>query len=582
VPVGVSILVVLRRLEGPSHNVLPQALIGCTTILFVLAAYLLRFHPEQIEGSPARIGILVLTLFGLTLTLVHVESIRPLVTLPYDLANWSEPEFVVDIIKWRTGAPLYGSPDDSNSNSYTFLAPALTYFLARVAGHPQSIPMYRLIQQIYLALSALLAAAAAWNLLLISDPNRLPRMKWLWLAFFSMAAFLIAGNPQTGAYNIVLHNEALGWLVSTFAFWLLTQYFVSRSTLWLWIMAGVPPLGFLTKQYLAVWALIYAVAIWFEGRLSRRNVILFGGSCFAAVLATIGICVIVWGANFRYWVFQVLGNHAPRLSWILYRFSDASPYLALGLFGGLVLLRGPAAARMLSLWVGWIVMVLPALYTSGITFAPTHLGPATMVGACFGLAAIARLFPGEGTRDHQPAQQWLTAGLVVGLVVSYFAGLGYLQPTDFSVSPDLSRYVRSIEKQFEGLPVQKVLLDTGDWIYLRHDVLMKDRGPLLAMHRVPHYGLNERLRNQEYSRILLAKDRKGRYEYDPDLSRGITRELQAHYHEICRIPGVEHLWANAWLAEIVVLEPLPASTHGGMGVVAESPSSKTGLSLCVN
>jgi hypothetical protein len=281
-----------------------------------------------------------------------------------------------------------------------------------------------------------------------------------------------------------------------------------------------------------------------------------------ALGATISICLLIWGSNFRYWVFDVLGNHTPRLTWIVYRFSDASLYLALGLLGGLVLLRGPQAFRMLALWAGWVVMVLVALYTSGITFVPSHLGPATIVGACFGMAAVAKLLLWGDAPNNHPSHEWLVTGIILGLVLSYFAGLGYFQPRDYSISSDVSRYVRSIEKQYEGVPVQQVLMDTGDWIYLRNDVLMKDRGPLLAMHRVPHYGLIERIRNQEYARILLGRDRNGSYEYDPDKTKGITNELLAQYQEVCRIPGVEQVWTNAWLNEIVVLEPLGAGARG--------------------
>jgi hypothetical protein len=565
-PAVAALVVTLGRLEGPRHNLLPQALMGSGIVLFLLAAVLLRFGADAFRAVPPNLGVVVLTLVALVLTGVYANNMRPLLALRYDLAEWCEPEFVVDVIKWHTGSPLYGPPDDSNTNSYTFLAPALTYGLARLAGHPQSIPTFRWIQQLYLLLAALLATSSTWQLLRISIPGRLPSPRWLWLSFFTLAAFLIAVNPQTGAYNTVLHNDSLAWLASTFAFWLLTKYSVSGNTRWLWALALMSGLGFLVKQELAVWAAAAFLAVWIDGRLPFRRLLAFGAACFASLGAAIGLCLAIWGRNFGYWVFEVLSHHVVRLSWIANRFSDASFYLALGLFGGLVLLRGPEFPRLFGLWVGWGVILLPALYTSGITFAPTHLGPATIVGTCFGLAALAKLWPRGDAPDPPPPQQWIATTLGVALVLCYFSGLNYLRPEDLSISPDFYRYVRAIEKEFEGLPVQRVLLDTGDWIYLQHDVLMKDRGPILAMHRAPHFGLIQRIQNREYARILVRKKPNGAFDYDPDSSKGIGAALREDYREVCRIPGVRDMKNWALLKDIYVYQPI---LPGGAG--ASSP-----------
>src|ERR1700693_5158087 len=123
-------------LKGPAQNLAPQALLGGAVVLIVLAAWLLRFHADDLPPAPARAGIVFLALFALALTGVYFASIRGLLAMPYDLASWSEPMLLVDIVKLRTGTPLYLPPGDSNSNVYTFLAPVVTYWLARLAGHP--------------------------------------------------------------------------------------------------------------------------------------------------------------------------------------------------------------------------------------------------------------------------------------------------------------------------------------------------------------------------------------------------------------------------------------------------------------
>ncbi len=153
-------LVLAGKLHGPARNLGLQAVLGGATVLVALAGYLLRYHSEIFRSSPSRIGLPLLTLLALALTGLYAVRVYQLLTLPYDLASWTETFFITDIIKLRTGTSLYLPPDDSNSSVYTPGAPAVSYFLAWVFGRTASIPFYSLLQQFYLVLAAIAAAAA--------------------------------------------------------------------------------------------------------------------------------------------------------------------------------------------------------------------------------------------------------------------------------------------------------------------------------------------------------------------------------------------------------------------------------------
>ena len=109
-----------------------------------------------------------------------------------------------------------------------------------------------------------------------------------------------------------------------------------------------------------------------------------------------------------------------------------------------------------------------------------------------------------------------------------------------------------------------MLLDIGDWYYLQHGVLMKDRATTLTSHRTPHYGLLERVRNQEYSRILVHLVSGKVYSYDMGKGDAFQKEILAHYREVRRIPRVAGMECRMYywmmLSEISVLEPIPQAS----------------------
>lgn len=559
---GVIGLTLSGRLHGPQRNLLPQALLGGAMALFVLAAYVLRYHSGSFRPAPARLGIAALTVLALGLCGLYFVRNRPVLTLPYDLGGWSESYFLTDIIKWRTGTPLYTAPEDSNSGTYTPGAPAVSYFLARMLGRADSIRTYRFLMQMYLVFAALFAGAATWTLLRIADPDRFPRVSRLWLPFFIFVSFLVATNSETNAFNIFLHNDPLSILVSSIAFWVLTQFAFSQNPRWLAAMAVLPALGFLVKQYLAIFAAVYVVYMWLDGKSSLRRVVTFGAISFAILGATIASGFLIWGDAYRYWVFEIMGAHIVSFVKLNERFADAAWTVLLGLSAGLVLLRGERFPRLFALWAGWLVMTLGGIYTSGITYSPTHLGPASMVGASFALIALATLWPSSDEPGSSPPIQWFQ---VVGgflAVLAVFAGMGFTRLPRLTVEPDLARYVSEIEREFKGLPADRVLLDIGEWIYLRENVLMKDRMAILDTHRKPHYGLLERIRRREYARVLVHLQANKNFSYEIGDERGIQKALLLNYREVRRIPAIQGMerWRfySMSMSEIVVLEPAPA------------------------
>jgi hypothetical protein len=550
----------MGRLSGPAHNVIPQILVAGSMALFLLTAVLVRHYGHRLPPAPSWLGPAILAAMSLGLSILYVRRFLAYFTLPYDLASWSEPMFIVDVLKWRTGSALYLPPGDSNSTPYTFLSPAITYWLAWLFGKSTSIPAFRLIQQLYLASAALIATFAARDLFRLAAPDPTRKLPRLWGVAFFGVLFLLATNPRTGVFNIFLHNDPLSLLVTAAALWVLLRHAATGEVRWLWVMAVIPTLGFFVKQYLVIWAAVYVVYLLLEGDQPLRRAMVFTSACFGILLAAIAACVAAWRPSFTYWIYEIMGAHVVTAAQMLDRFSEAAWLLFPGLFGGWILLREGGDRRLLGVWIGWLVMTLAGVYTSGITFHPAHLGPSTIVAGCFGLAALAKLWSEAEPEKRSLAHGWLQVGLCAVTAVLVFAGLGLVRRPGAETSSDVDRYAKAIEQEFQDLPPQRVLLDLGDWIYLREGIVMKDRAPILVTHRVPHYSdFLDRLRRQEYARILVHYLPDGKLQYDLGGKRGIENELRLHYHEVRRIPaarGVEN-WLYSWmmLGDIGVFEP---------------------------
>jgi hypothetical protein len=548
------------KLYGPQRNLVPQAILGGGIILLALVGYVLRYWPGQFRLAPSRVGLALLVVAALALCGVYFFYVRPIISLHYDLASWSEGYFVNDVNKWHAGARLYVTPQDSNSSVYTPAAPMLTYFVASALRHPTSIHFYRLILQCYLLLSALFAAGAAWHLVCLAMPERSPTLSRWWIVFFALASFLLATNRITNAFNVFLHVDALGILVTTVAFWLMTKHAVSQDSRWLWAMTIMPSVGFLVKQYLAVWAAVYLIYILLDGDSSPRRALQFAAASFGMLGITVLACLAVWGSSFRYWVLFVMGQQVVSLPQIFDRFVDSSFCTLMGLLAGVVLLRGRNLDRLLGMWLGWVAMVMAASYTAGIAFVPTHLGPATMVGGCFALAALVDVWPDPASRGDSYAEQWLRVGLCTSLAVVVLAGVGYGIKVHPSTTTDFSRYVHDIEHEFVGESPDRVLTDFGDWIYLRDGVSAKDRAAILPVHRnVALIGMLDRVRRRDYDRILVHNFHRPDFAYDRGDRTGIRKALLENYREVRVIPGAkgmeDWLYYQMMLSDVSVLEP---------------------------
>ncbi len=557
---GVAALLVLGKLPGASRNLVFQAMLGGAIAYVLLAGYVWKYHRAQLPRPPARLAVLLLVIFALALCGLQMRSLRPLLRLDYDVAAWSEPMFLMDIIKWRTGAPLYASPEDSNSNMYSFAAPAVTYFLAKISGHPTSVVAYRWIQLCFLVAAALLAVLCVREVLRLGAPELAESLPCVWYGFFFPAAFLFALNPQTGAFNVFLHNDPLSLLMAAACLFVLLRYLGTGGKVWLAAMVVMPALAFSVKQFHAIWAAVFAVCLLFEPPLRWKRAIVFAAASFGLLLLTVAASLAHWGANYRYWIFTIMGQHTLSVEKLIWRFSEAAPFLLPGVLGGWYFLRGERREKFLGLWCGWLAMILGGLYTSSITYSPTHLAAAALVGLSLGLAALAAIWP-SGAPPNNGDGNWLKlASCVVGVLLA-FGAFGVLTPGEYPVTPDLHRYVSDIEREFAGVPMQRVLLDSGEWYYLRHDFLARDRLPIFVTHQRPHWGLLDRIRQKEYDRILAHVMSNGKLAFDLGSSRGVEQALKQNYHEVRRIAayGAKDDWRyrDIFLTEVIVFEPNP-------------------------
>lgn len=555
-------------LKGPGSNLLPQALIGGALLLLLLFAHRVRFAPSELPEPPLRAGIWLLVLVSLALVAVFLYSVWPVVTLPYDLSSWSDSLFVMNVIKLQTGSTLYLPAGDNNTNPYTFGAPVLTYAMARILGQPTSIPVLRLIQLFYLAVCALFAGSAAGHLVRLAAPERFAKLPRAWGLFFVLSSFLFATNSETTAFNIFLHNEPMATMATAIGFWLLLKYSLTQNSRWLWVMALFPTIGFFVKQNLVVWLAVYVVYLWFEGALSLRRQLGFLMVSVLVLGGAIGLCLAVWGEPFRYWIFRVLSEHEVSVVRMVYRFADAGWHIAVGFASGLVLLRSDSSSRLLGIWLGWLILTLGGLYAAGVSSYTIYLGPATLVGGCFLLAAVAKHWPTDSTGTSRGAA-WTQAALLAALVLTIFGGLGHPRRPVTRVSADFARYIGEIEAEFEGHPPDRVLLDIGDWIYLRHNVVMKDRAIMVGTHRRTMLDREflQRVEQQQYDKILVHIMPTGRFLYDLGLAGERRKEvILTYYREVRRIPKVRGMdtwrYAPMTLGEIVVLEPIREGRPG--------------------
>jgi hypothetical protein len=133
--------------------------------------------------------------------------------------------------------------------------------------------------------------------------------------------------------------------------------------------------------------------------------------------------------------------------------------------------------QILGLWAIWLLFILVEVYTSGIGWTLSHLGPGSLIAGVWFVAASTILW----TEAHSsaaslfPFQRWLWCSIAVVVAVLLFSGLGLVRIPVQPFSNDVYRYVREIEAEFQGAPIKDTLLDSGAWVYFDRGIVMKDR-----------------------------------------------------------------------------------------------------------
>jgi hypothetical protein len=155
--------------------------------------------------------------------------------------------------------------------------------------------------------------------------------------------------------------------------------------------------------------------------------------------------------------------------------------------------------------------------------------------------------------------------MIAAAVVLLAHGLGVVRTSALGFPADAWRYVNEIEREFEGEAVDRVLLDAGSWVHLKHGVVMKDRAPSIgerATEQIGDFsGILERIGRRHYSKILVRNLHEPDFWYDHQAWRqttGIRKALLEHYHETRRIAAVSPALDAPLpylLSEISVLTP---------------------------
>jgi hypothetical protein len=502
------------------------ALLGCLVV-----AIRWRFQPAC--AAAGALAVIATCLLGIYL--FHVSSA---VFFPADFLIWSESDFVNDILKVRTGYPLYTADVNNDSFTYPFGTQILTLLLAALAGQPDSVAAYRVVQVLFTAGSAFVAILCCRRIISMAAPQI--RIEPLWLALWAPALFLIATNPVTNGYTHNLHNDALSQLVTLAAFYLLLRYAEAPSRGVLVLMAVLPAAGFLIKQSLVVWAGFFAAYLLvFDKPLSVRRVLVFSASAAALTGLLLALCLAVWGYPFYYWVLFVLGKHGVSPLRSFQHLLDIWPFLVAGLFGGLVLFRREPRTRLFGVWLVWLVLILLQTWTSGIAWMLNHIGPGCLIAGVWFLAALVVLW-----ENFQPAGV-LEPALVASMVLLLFAGMGLVRIPLPAIPADGARYVADIEKHFASGAPDRVLLDAGTWLYFPHRIVMKDRAPSIGergwSQTGDFSGMLGRIRSRHYDRILVRNYGSGDFWYDHATwleSSGIRAAMAENYEIAATIAGV--------------------------------------------
>jgi Dolichyl-phosphate-mannose-protein mannosyltransferase len=566
-----------------------------------LAAVENRETPYPVTSENARFVSLLsvrylslLACVGLSITLViaFFLFIKPLVTLPADILMWEETNFVGDIIKLRIGAPIYTTPSDNNSLVYTPLAPLLTYAISWLIRLPTSILVWRLIQLGFVTCATLLATACSRSLRRLVAPEQRLEFSRTWTVITLLSLFLAATAPEVNRFVYLLHIDALALLVSVFSFWTMLRYLKAPSWQGIALMAICPALGYLTKQFLISWAVVMFVFLLLHNYRDIKRLALFSVLATICIALAVGGCYLLWGDPFIFWTFKVMGarkaiTFSPGSRQIsILRMLDhtlrAWPELIIGVIGGTLCLRyrRENTRRLGPLWVAWVALILSESFSSGAGWDTVyHFGPGVLIGTTWLLAALPVYWPGKPDTTNGmefPRVVYFTRVLLaMAGVLTLMIALRVVPTGDRNAarywgrmrqSPDVNRYLADIESEFNGVPPEKVLLDIGNWVYLRNSVLQKDRAISIADQPASGHYENmdvfvSRIRQRAYAKIMVHDLHSPFFIYDWyrwPRSSGVRQALLDNYQEVRTISapeGKELLPQTAFTGPVSVLVP---------------------------
>lgn len=551
----------------------PEKAVQVIAAMFAVSGILpagIYLTTRRSAATLSNLGLIVIATVSTFLAASYLFAASFYIALPADVLIWSESDFVNDILKFHIGYPIFTAQVNNESFTYVPGSQLLTYFFAWLSGNPFSVTAYRAIQLGYTFLAAIVAFMCCRRLVEMSIPaEQRSEMSSMWGPVWLTGLFLIATNSITNPFSHLLHNDSLAQLVTVTAYWLLIEYTATRDKRILWLMILIPALGFWVKQSLVIWVGLYgAYLLIFDRPRSFSRVIGFG------FFATLGVSVsmvtgyLLWGENFTYWTVTVLGSHGVSPLRSFRHLLLVWPYLAIGLLGGLFLLKGDRLRKLLGPWLIWLVLISTEIYTSGIAWMLNHIGPGCLLAGIWFFAAVTIAWnkDSDATIKTSNGTDWLRIGVCVALVCLLFSGLGVIRvPVQPFIAADAERYVNEIEGEFRNQSAERTLLDVGTWVYVNDKVVMKDRAPSIGERGYSQTGdfsgIHDRLRSKYYEKILVRNLHLPDFWYDHESwsrSSGLRQTFLKNYEEVRRIRPVEGFSKDALpygFGEISVLVP---------------------------
>jgi hypothetical protein len=566
VPVAFALHLLNGRFDGNLESAVSVGAVLLVSLASLpVAAYFLVRGKAAI---PARMGQIAFASVCIVLSAVYLYCAASYIVFPADILIWSESDFVSDVAKLRLHYPLYTDQADNTSYIYPPGAQFVTYALANAIGQSSSVPALRAFQLLYTMLAAVFAALCALRILELANIQIGERAAGWGIGILPLL-FLVATNSITNPFTHYLHNDALAQLLHLIAFWILLKYAHTRNTRVLAAMAAIPAAGFMVKQSLAAWAAFYvAYLILFDRPRSLARAAAVAIGAFGLLGLAIAACYLAWGHPFFFWVFEVIGKHGVSPLRSVQHALTIWPYFLIGVAALGLLANARNLGALIGPWVIALAILATQTYTSGIAWMLNHIGPGCLLAAVWLAAAVMARWPESAAVKGRwaPGHDYVRAAISLLCLGLLLPGLGVVRMPVPALTKDTLRYVRDIERQFENQPAERVLLDAGSWLYMKANVIMKDRAASAGDRGYSGVGdfssMLQRLRSRAYSRILVRNFDSPDFWYDHHLWRNSSKVRQAlldNYTVVAKIPAATqlpgHMESEYLFREISVLEP---------------------------